>query len=139
MIKDTRQSKVNKSTIYGTVDILSAYVAKNSVPLHDLPELIKVVHATLNGLLVDPATAGIKTPAVPIKQSITEDYLICLEDGKKFKTLKRHLRSKYDMTPDQYREKWGLPPDYPMVAPSYAEKRSSLAKEIGLGRLRKTK
>ncbi|MEM7491873.1 MAG: MucR family transcriptional regulator [Pseudomonadota bacterium] len=139
MVKDTRQSKSDKSTIYGAVDILSAYVANNSVPLHDLPELIRVVHATLNGLSVDPATVGIKTPAVPIKRSITEDYLICLEDGKKFKTLKRHLRSKYDMTPDQYREKWGLPPDYPMVAPSYAEKRSSLAKEIGLGRSRKAK
>jgi predicted transcriptional regulator len=101
----------------------------------DLPALIKQVHsalATVGAPAVEPAPAP-KEPAVPVKKSITADYLICLEDGRKFKSLKRHLRTKYDMTPEDYRAKWGLPKDYPMVAPNYAEARSNLAKQMGLG------
>ena len=116
------------------VDIVSAYVGKNSLPSGELPDLIMTVHKTLSGL--DEGTRDVEplTPAVPVRKSITDEYLICLEDGKKFKSLKRHLRSKYDMTPEDYREKWGLPYDYPMVAPSYARKRSDLAKKMGLGK-----
>ena len=116
-------------------EIVSAYVSNNSVSSHDLPNLISDVYAALqktNGVEPEPEPEPLK-PAVSIKKSITPDYLICLEDGKKFKSLKRHLRAKYDMTPDEYREKWGLPFDYPMVAPSYARKRSQLAKKMGLG------
>jgi len=118
-------------------DIVSAYVSNNAIQSNELPELIRDVHATLatlgNGH--DPAPA--KKPAVSIKNSITDEFLICLEDGKKFKSLKRHLRSKYGLSPEEYREKWGLPYDYPMVAPSYARKRSELAKEMGLGKVEK--
>lgn len=123
-----------------TADIVSAYVSNNSVPASDLPALIADVHAAL-GRVVDgvapvvPAEAP--KPAIPVKKSITADYLICLEDGKKFKSLKRHLRTQYNMSPEQYREKWGLPPDYPMVAPNYAEARSQLAKKMGLGQQRR--
>ncbi|MBX9874520.1 MAG: MucR family transcriptional regulator, partial [Beijerinckiaceae bacterium] len=114
-----------------TADIVSAYVSNNSVPASDLPALINDVHAALSRVVsgvapVVPAEAP--RPAIPVKKSITADYLICLEDGKKFKSLKRHLRTQYNMSPEQYREKWGLPPDYPMVAPNYAEARSQLAK-----------
>jgi predicted transcriptional regulator len=122
-----------------TASIVSAYVSKNSVPAEDIPALINRVHAAL----VDVAGGGGERavhalkPAVPIKKSITPDFLVCLEDGKKFKSLKRHLRTRYDMTPEQYREKWGLPHDYPMVAPNYAAERSSLAKQMGLGQQRR--
>jgi predicted transcriptional regulator len=116
------------------VDIVSAYVGKNSLPSGELPGLITMVHKTLSELEVETQDVVPLDPAVPIRKSITDDYLICLEDGKKFKSLKRHLRSKYDMTPEEYREKWGLPYDYPMVAPSYARKRSDLAKKMGLGK-----
>ncbi|MBA4223376.1 MAG: transcriptional regulator, partial [Methylobacterium sp.] len=119
--------------------IVSAYVANNSVPQNELAALIASTHAALAGLGLAPAPAPEEkaVPAVSIKKSISPDYLICLEDGKKFKSLKRHLRTAYDMSPDQYRTKWGLPPDYPMVAPAYAEARSQLAKQMGLGQQRR--
>lgn len=116
-------------------DIVSAYVSNNSVHASDLPHLIEVVHASLKTIVSpkpEPATPA-QSPAVPIKKSITDDYLICLEDGKKFKSLKRHLFQAFGLTPEEYRSKWGLPRDYPMVAPGYAAKRSQLAKESGLG------
>ena len=119
-------------------DIVSAYVSNNSVPVADIPGLISSVHAALNGVVEPaPATAEPLVPAVSIKKSLTPDYLICLEDGKRFKSLKRHLRTTYDMTPEQYRAKWGLPRDYPMVAPNYAAARSELAKSMGLGQQRR--
>ncbi|HEV7259906.1 MAG TPA: MucR family transcriptional regulator [Bosea sp. (in: a-proteobacteria)] len=123
-----------------TADIVSAYVSNNSVPAADLPALIGDVHSALSRVIsgaapVVPAEAP--KPAIPVKKSITADYLVCLEDGKKFKSLKRHLRTQYNMSPEQYREKWGLPPDYPMVAPNYAEARSQLAKKMGLGQQRR--
>ncbi len=120
-------------------DIVSAYVSNNSVPSGDLPGLISEVHTALirvgSGAIELPAEAP--KPAVPLKKSVTPDYIICLEDGKKFKSLKRHLRTQYNMTPEQYREKWGLALDYPMVAPNYARARSELAKEMGLGQQRR--
>ena len=118
-----------------TADIVSAYVGNNSVSAQELPALINSVH----GALTQASTGGAEAqaepqePAVSIRKSITPDYLICLDDGRKFKSLKRHLRTKYDMSPDEYRAKWGLPKDYPMVAPNYAKARSDLAKQMGLG------
>ncbi len=118
-------------------DIVSAYVSNNSLPTSELPALIQSVHTSLQGA-VAPAAAELKAeklePAVPIRKSITPDYIVCLLDGKRFKSLKRHLHTQYDMSPDQYREKFGLPFDYPMVAPNYAAERSALAKKMGLGR-----
>ncbi len=117
--------------------IVSAHVSNNTVEAAALPNLIQEVYKALNGLkggLSEVAAPEKPVPAVPIKKSVYPDYIVCLEDGKKLKMLKRHLQSSYNMTPDQYRERWGLPRDYPMVAPSYAERRSDLAKEIGLGR-----
>jgi predicted transcriptional regulator len=120
-------------------DIVSAYVSNNSVPTSDLPTLINEVHTALlrvgGGTVEVPVEAP--KPAIPVKKSVTPDYIVCLEDGKKFKSLKRHLRTQYNMTPEQYREKWGLPVDYPMVAPNYAKARSELAKEMGLGQQRR--
>ena len=120
-------------------DIVSAYVSNNSVPSGDLPALIDSVHQALlrtgNGAAEEPAEA--QKPAVPVKKSITPDYIVCLEDGKRFKSLKRHLRTQYNMTPEEYRQKWGLPGDYPIVAPNYAKARSDLAKEMGLGQQRR--
>lgn len=118
-------------------DIVSAYVSNNPIQSEELPSLIRDVHATLKELKSANGAVAAPEPAIPVKKSITDDFLICLEDGKKFKSLKRHLRSKYGMSPEEYREKWGLPYDYPMVAPSYARKRSALAKEMGLGKLEK--
>jgi predicted transcriptional regulator len=121
-----------------TSGIVTAHVAHNSVPLADLPGLIQTVHATLTGLNQPvPEPVQLK-PAVNPKKSVTPDHIVCLEDGRKLKMLKRHLRAAYDMTPEQYRAKWGLPYDYPMVAPNYARKRQQLAKKIGLGRKSKT-
>lgn len=119
-----------------SADIVSAYVSHNALSATDIPKLIATVHSTLAGLggAVEIEAIVELRPAVPIKKSITPDYLICLEDGKKFKSLKRHLRTEYDMSPEEYRAKWGLPIDYPMVAPTYSEARSRLAKTIGLGR-----
>lgn len=121
-------------------DVVSAYVSNNSVPASGLPSLIADVHAALVQLsapVISQPAAEPKAPAVSVKKSLTPDYIICLEDGKRFKSLKRHIRSKYDLTPEQYREKWGLPADYPMVAPAYAAARSELAKKMGLGQQRK--
>jgi predicted transcriptional regulator len=118
-----------------TADIVSAYVGNNTVAAADLPNLIQSVHRALAGVSTGVETAEVapKEPAVPVRRSITADYLICLEDGRKFKSLKRHLRTKYNMSPEEYRAKWGLPKDYPMVAPNYAKARSDLAKQMGLG------
>ena len=118
-----------------TADIVASHVSNNAVQISDLPQLIQSVFGSLSGL----GQAEVQTsqerpqPVVSIRKSVTPDYIICLEDGKKLKMLKRHLKTAYDMSPEQYRERWGLPPDYPMVAPRYAESRSQLAKDIGLG------
>jgi predicted transcriptional regulator len=128
-----------KNFIDLTAEIVSAYVSNNATPASDIPALISQVHAALlrvstgrTELPQEPAK-----PAVPVKKSMTADYLVCLEDGKRFKSLKRHLRTQYGMTPEQYRDKWGLPADYPMVAPNYAVARSQLAKKMGLGQQRR--
>ena len=114
--------------------IVSAYVGKNAVAAADIPVLINEVHAALTRVGRGSDGRGeARKPAVPVKRSVTAEYIVCLEDGKKFKSLRRHLRSQYDMTPEQYRERWGLPSDYPMVAPNYARQRSQLARELGLG------
>lgn len=120
-------------------EIAAAYVSANPVQAQDIPALIRTVHSALLEVSGVTAVAPEATPepAVSIKKSITADYLICLEDGKKFKSLKRHLRTRYGMTPDEYRAKWGLAHDYPMVAPNYAKERSNLAKRMGLGQSRK--
>lgn len=119
-----------------TADIVSAYVSQNTIVAAEMPTLINDVFEALRKTSqksAQPAKADLK-PAVPIKKSVTPDYIVCLEDGKKFKSLKRHLRTHYNMSPEEYREKWGLPHDYPMVAPNYAAARSELAKKMGLGR-----
>ncbi len=116
-----------------TTEIVSAHVGNNSIALGDMPQLIQDVYKTLAIVGTTPAVPERPKPAVPIKKSVLPDYVICLEDGKKLKMLKRHLKTAYNMTPDQYRERWGLPPEYPMVAPHYAKHRSALAKKIGLG------
>jgi predicted transcriptional regulator len=119
-----------------TADVVAAYVSNNTLPTAQLAEVINAVYGSLRSLenqSAEPPLEPLK-PAVPIRKSVTADFLICLEDGKKLKMLKRHLRSTYNMTPDEYRTKWGLPSDYPMVAPNYAEQRSEFAKKIGLGR-----
>lgn len=120
-------------------DIVSAYVSNNSVPAADLPSLISEVYNALlrvgAGVAVEPAEPP--KPAVPVKRSVNNDFIVCLEDGKKFKSLKRHLRTQYGLSPEEYREKWSLPADYPMVAPNYAKARSNLAKQMGLGQQRR--
>jgi predicted transcriptional regulator len=121
-----------------TAEIVSAFVSTHPVAAGDLPGLINQVHSALYRTAtgtVEPEKEELK-PAISVKKSITADYIVCLEDGKKFKSLKRHLRTHYDLTPEQYREKWDLPADYPMVAPNYAKARSALAKEMGLGQKR---
>lgn len=132
-------SENNEAIVDLVAHIVSAFVAHNSVPASELPALISSTHAALTGLgkPAAPIVEERAVPAISIKKSITPDFLICLEDGKKFKSLKRHLRTAYDMTPEQYRTKWGLPNDYPMVAPNYAEARSKLAKTMGLGQQRR--
>jgi len=129
------------SLIELTADVVAAYVSNNPVQVGDLPSLIADVHAALArvGSAAEPAPVEKPKPAVNPKRSVFDDYIICLEDGKKFKSLKRHLMTHYNMTPEEYREKWGLDPSYPMVAPSYAAARSALAKKMGLGRKRKTR
>jgi predicted transcriptional regulator len=123
------------SMIELTADIVSAYVSNNTVSAAELPNLIGQIHAALKGVEAGaaPVPAAVQAPAVSVRKSITPEFLICLEDGRKFKSLKRHLRTKYDLSPEDYRAKWGLPKDYPMVAPDYAASRSALAKSIGLG------
>ena len=121
-----------------TTDIVASHVSNNTVAIGDLPQLIQQVYSALANVGVTAAAAAARSqPAVAIKKSISPDYLICLEDGKKLKMLKRHLKTRYNMTPEEYRERWGLPADYPMVAPNYAQQRSELAKKIGLGTKRR--
>jgi len=117
-------------------DIVAAYVSNNPIPISDLPGMIKSVHATLGALSSGGHSDALTTqkPAVPVKKSVANDYIVCLEDGKKLKMLKRYLRSNYSLTPEEYRAKWGLPADYPMVAPNYSAQRSEFAKKIGLGK-----
>lgn len=127
-------SNVSADVLGLTAEIVAAHVSNNAVSTADLSALIRDVYRTLSNIETPPAPVAEKPqPAVSIKKSITPEYLICLEDGKKLKMLKRYLKTAYDLTPEQYRERWGLPADYPMVAPNYAEKRSELAKKIGLG------
>ena len=128
------QNEMTRELLEHTTEIVAAHVSNNPVAVNDLPELIRQVYTTLSQVdaTVAPQTEK-PQPAISIKKSITPDYLICLEDGKQLKMLKRHLKTAYDMSPETYREKWGLPHDYPMVAPNYAAQRSSLAKKIGLG------
>jgi predicted transcriptional regulator len=128
----------NANSIGLTAGIVSAYVRNNSLQANEIPALINKVHAALARVSSNPGgySADAAKPAVAIKKSFTADYIICLEDGKKFKSLKRHLRAKFNMTPEQYREKWGLATEYPMVAPNYAAVRSQLAKQTGLGQKR---
>jgi predicted transcriptional regulator len=122
-----------------TADIVSAYLSNNSVPSAEIGNLISQIYAALKRVSGGQAAAPAEPPkpAVPVKRSVTAEYIVCLEDGLKFKSLKRHLRTRYGMTPDQYREKWGLPPDYAMVASNYAAARSQLAKQMGLGQQRR--
>ena len=115
-------------------EIVAAYVSKNPVAAHELPGIIKNVHATLGGFNSSEERAPTRQPAVPVKKSVQDDYIVCLEDGKKLKMLKRYLRARYKLSPNEYRARWNLPPDYPMVAPNYAQKRSDFAKKIGLGK-----
>ena len=125
----------NAQLLEMTADIVSAYVGNNNVQVTEVPGLISSIHAALSQIStgVVEVEPEIKEPAVSIRKSITPDFLICLEDGRKFKSLKRHLRTKYNISPEEYRAKWGLPKDYPMVAPNYAKARSDLAKQMGLG------
>ncbi len=129
------QSTDHTALMTHTAEIVSAHVSHNAVAANDLPDMIVAVFAKLSDLGKPPTAPEVElTPAVPIKKSVQDDYLVCLEDGKKLKMLKRHLATAYGMTPEEYRAKWGLPYDYPMVAPSYSETRKALAVKIGLGR-----
>jgi predicted transcriptional regulator len=136
---DVMTDGTGKGYIDLTADIVSAYLSNNPTPASEIPNLISQVHSALlrvsSGRSEAPAEPA--KPAVSLKKSINPDYLVCLEDGKRFKSLKRHLRTQYNMTPEQYRDKWGLPADYPMVAPNYAVARSQLAKKMGLGQQRR--
>lgn len=134
------QDKVLKEDLLAlTVEIVASHVSNNAVAVDELPNLIGQVFKTLSDLGEKGAvTLEVPEPVVPVKKSITPDFLICLEDGKKLKMLKRHLKTRYNMTPDEYRERWNLPTDYPMVAPNYAKQRRDLAKKIGLGRGKKS-
>ncbi len=126
--------KSDEDILRQVTEIVSAYVSKNEVAASDLPGLIKSVHATLGGFTGGESQGPGKAPAVPVKKSVTPDFIICLEDGKKLKMLKRYLRARHGLTPDAYRAKWNLPADYPMTAPNYAARRSDFAKQIGLGK-----
>ncbi len=136
-MSDAIAEKISRDDILRmAVDVVAAYVSKNPLPAGQIPEVIHTVYSSLSQ--IDTQAPEVKPeaprPAVPVKKSVTPDYIVCLEDGKKLKMLKRHLRTTYNMTPDEYRAKWGLPVDYPMVAPNYAAQRSDFAKKIGLGR-----
>ena len=135
----TEQNSELSELLQLTADIVASHVSNNSVAVNELPQLVQQVYDSLSGLGKAPEAAQQErpTPAVPVRKSVTPDYIVCLEDGKKLKMLKRHLKTAYDMTPEQYRERWSLPPDYPMVAPRYAEQRRDLAKKIGLGTARR--
>ncbi len=132
-------SAENGNYIELTAEIVSAYLSHNTVPAGDIPGLINQVHAALTRVSGTPGESPVEPlkPAISVKKSVTPEYIVCLEDGKKFKSLKRHLRTQYNMTPEQYRDKWNLPVDYPMVAPNYAAARSQLAKQMGLGQQRR--
>jgi predicted transcriptional regulator len=134
MAEDAFKAPARADLIGLTSQIVAAYVSRNPVAVSELPALLRLVHASLEGLAHDPDGRSDLKPAVPVHLSIEEDHLICLEDGLRFKSLKRHLRARYDLTPEEYREKWNLPPDYPMVAPGYSRTRSKLARASGLGR-----
>jgi len=125
-----------QSLLHMTAEIVAAYVSKNTLPAHQIQDVIKTVYSSLTDVRTGPVEARSEPlkPAVPVRKSVTPEYIICLEDGKMLKMLKRHLRTTYNMTPEEYRARWGLPPDYPMVAPNYAAQRSAFAKKIGLGR-----
>lgn len=129
----------NDDLVQMTTQIVTSYISRNTVPTDQLGTVIQAIHDALRGIgsapAAEPAPAPAK-PAVPIRRSVQPDYIVCLEDGKKLKMLKRHLRTTYNMSPEEYRAKWGLPADYPMVAPNYAEQRSAFAKKIGLGKAR---
>src|SRR3982750_1619726 len=135
-MKDAKPAVGIEPLLEETTGIVTAYLGNNHIGTGEIPALIRTVHESLAtlGQPAEPEAAAKLTPAVPIRKSVTPDYLVCLEDGKKLKMLKRHLRSTYGMTPDEYRAKWKLPADYPMVAPNYAARRSQFAKDIGLGR-----
>ncbi|MEO1657506.1 MAG: MucR family transcriptional regulator [Pseudomonadota bacterium] len=131
---ETAASLDRSETLALTTDIVAAFVSNNSVPAEQLQDLLQNTFQTLSGLSGVPTEEDVPLkPAVPVKKSITDDYLVCLEDGKQLKMLKRYLRTQYNMSPEDYRRKWGLPADYPMVAPNYAKRRSEFAKQIGLG------
>jgi len=129
----------SKSLMQMTTEIVTAFASNNAIESGELPKLIKSVHDTLSHLSQSPTKRNKRPkPPVPISKSVTEDHIICLEDGRQLKMLKRYLKSRYDLTPEEYRERWNLPPDYPMVAPNYAKQRSEFAKEIGLGKSKKS-
>ena len=135
MTEDAIPNIDNEELLRMTTDIVASFLTHNSVPAENVPDMIKSVHSTMKEISGDaPKPEPKAKPAVPISKSVTDDYIVCLEDGKKLKMLKRYLRSQYDMSPEDYRRKWGLPADYPMVAPNYSKRRSEFAKEIGLGR-----
>jgi predicted transcriptional regulator len=138
MTEETVRKLDQKEVLRMAVDIVAAYVGNNAVPANQVPEVINTIYNSLTSLQAGQPEAPMEPlkPAVSVRRSVTPEYIICLEDGKKLKMLKRHLRAAYNMTPDEYRTKWGLPPDYPMVAPNYAAQRSEFAKKIGLGRRR---
>ena len=139
MARQTKTTESNDS-ISKTTEIISAYVSNNKVAVDELPRLFHEIYATVDG--ISNGQAGLRAttePAVPIEKSVTPDFVICLEDGKKLKMLKRYLRTHFDLSPEDYRRKWGLPADYPMVAPNYAKRRSQFAKDIGLGTAANTK
>ena len=139
MSDSAHQEQPDGNLLRLTAEIVSAYVSKNALAAQQIPDVINTVFSSLTGL--NNGTSEVPSeplkPAVPVRKSVTAEYIICLEDGKKFKSLKRHLRTQYNMTPEQYREKWSLPADYPMVAPNYAAARSQLAKQMGLGQQRR--
>ena len=140
MVDEAQKTIQQTDLLRMAVDIVSAYVGNNSVPANQVPDIINTVYGSLNGLNGQPVGVGTVEslkPAVSVRRSVTPEYIICLEDGKKLKMLKRHLMTHYSMTPEQYRAKWGLSADYPMVAPNYAEQRRTLAKSIGLGTKRR--
>jgi predicted transcriptional regulator len=131
----SEKRSVSEDVLRLTAEVVAAYVRNNPLPAGDLPQVIRAVHGSLTGLETDGSGGGeMPKPAVPINKSITPNYIVCLEDGRKLKMLKRHLRAVYNLTPEEYRARWGLPSNYPMVAPSYAKQRSEFAKKIGLGR-----
>ena len=130
-----KSSASSEGIVELTAETVASHVQNNSVAISDLPQLIKIVHESLASLTTERSVEKLQ-PAISVRRSVTLDYIVCLEDGRKLKMLKRHLATAYGMTPEDYREKWGLPIDYPMVAPNYAKQRSSLAKKIGLGKRR---